>query len=198
MFYGGNDNKWIQEFTQKAIDLASDPVIKSAKIPIEKFCVGKDSTWEDDLGILGRFWILIENFISKSQDPVTQEIKKLISYKTGWAVLCKGSTFVLSGPGTTVLKVLEQFNQWKHFVQPQIKFEVCFKGYHEMILEAGHPFNHFDIPTNDGNIPAAASIKCPDCRRVMEMCIRFKCFHTDQWFCEGTVLEEHIPCNGNM
>ena len=187
-YYGGKNNDWIQQFTEKATNLANDPVIKGASISIELFCVGKNSKGEDDHSILGRFWNVIDNFFfskshketeSDTHNKVTQEIQKLLSYKTqnGWAVLCKGSKLVFSGHGTIVLKVLEQFDQWKQFVQQKIAFEICFKKRHDEILEVGHPCRHFAVPKNDGTIPE--SIKCPDCHRVMEMYIEFKCYHID-------------------
>ncbi|KAL4643405.1 hypothetical protein ACB092_02G089600 [Castanea dentata] len=124
-FYGGKDNEWIQQFTKRATALANDPVIKEARISIELLCVGRGTKGEDNAGILGRFWTGIESlFISKTQrktetDAVSLEIQKLLSYKneSGWAVLSKGSTVVLSGHGTTILKVLEDLDKWKELVR---------------------------------------------------------------------------------
>ncbi|KAK7854710.1 protein sieve element occlusion b [Quercus suber] len=125
LFYGGKDNEWIQQFNKKAATLANDPVMKDTKISIELFCVGKGSKGEDEPNILGHFWNRIESFFfSKThkkteQDIVTQEIQKLLSYKTesGWAVLSKGSRLVVNGNGSTMLKVLEEFDKKKELVR---------------------------------------------------------------------------------
>nr|POE60461.1 protein sieve element occlusion b [Quercus suber] len=118
--YGGKDKEWIQQFTKSANALVNDPVIKNARASIELLCVGKSNKGEDDHSILGHFWNRIDSFFfSKTQrksepDPVTHEIQKLLSYKneSGWAVLSKGSRVVVSGHGTSFLKVLEHSQQW--------------------------------------------------------------------------------------
>nr|XP_023915912.1 protein SIEVE ELEMENT OCCLUSION B-like [Quercus suber]POF06213.1 protein sieve element occlusion b [Quercus suber] len=183
-FYGGKDKEWIQQFTKRATAIANDPVIKEAKISIELHCIGKGSKGEDDLGILGRFWTGIESlFISKTQrktdtDAVALEIQKLLSYKneSGWVVLSKGSTVALSGHGTTMLKVLEDFDKWKEVVREK-GFESTFKEYHNKVLHTAHICCRIDIPKASGKIPE--NMKCPDCPRVMETYISFKCCHID-------------------
>nr|XP_023881779.1 protein SIEVE ELEMENT OCCLUSION B-like [Quercus suber]POE73892.1 protein sieve element occlusion b [Quercus suber] len=183
-FYGGKDNEWITQFTKRATALANDPVIKEARISIELLCVGKGTKGEDNVGILGRFWTGIESlFISKTQrkteaDAVSLEIQKLLSYKneSGWAVLSKGSTVVLSGHGTTILKVLEDLDKWKEHVREK-GFEVIFREYHNKVLHTAHICCRIDIPNTSGKIPE--NMKCPDCPRIMETYISFKCCHID-------------------
>jgi hypothetical protein len=183
-FYGGKDNEWIQQFTKRATALANDATIKEARISIELVSVGKGSKGEDHLGILGKFWTGIESlFISKTHrktdaDSVTLEIQKLLSYKneSGWAVLSKGSNVVLSGHGTTILKVVEEFDKWKEFVREK-GFEFTFKEYHNKVLHTAHICCRIDIPNTSGRIPE--NMKCPDCPRIMETYISFKCCHID-------------------
>ncbi|GLT81385.1 hypothetical protein SLA2020_527740 [Shorea laevis] len=183
-FYGGKDNEWIQQFTKRATVLANDATLKEARIAIELVCVGKGSKGEDNLGVLGRFWTGIESiFISKTHrktdaDSVTLEIQKLLSYKneSGWAVLSKGSNVVLSGHGTTILKVVEDFEKWKEFVREK-GFEFTFKEYHNRVLHTAHICCRIDIPNTSGRIPE--NMKCPDCPRIMETYISFKCCHID-------------------
>lgn len=183
-FYGGKDNDWIQQFTKRATAIANDPVIKEARISIELQCVGKGSKGEDNAGVLGRFWTGIESlFISKTQrktdaDAVSLEIQKLLSYKneSGWVVLSKGSSVVLSGHGTTILKVLEDFDKWKEFVREK-GFELTFREYHNRVLHTAHICCRIDIPQTSGKIPE--NMKCPDCPRIMETYISFKCCHID-------------------
>ncbi|XP_075653771.1 protein SIEVE ELEMENT OCCLUSION B-like [Castanea sativa] len=183
-FYGGKDNEWIQQFNKKVATLTNDPVMKDTKISIELFCVGKGSKGEDEPNILGHFWNRIESFFFSKihkkieQDIVTQEIQKLLSYKTesGWAVLSKGSRLVVSGNGTTMLKVLEEFDKKKELVR-EVGFEICFKDQFEKIIQTGRHCCRVDIPMNAGKVPE--HIKCPECPRIMETYISFKCCHID-------------------
>ena len=193
-FYGGKDKEWIQQFTKRANALANDPVIKDARVSIELLCVGKCSKGEDDHSILGHFWNRIDSFFfSKTQkknepDPVTQEIQKLLSYKneSGWAVLSKGSRVVVSGHGTSFLKVLEEFDKWKESVR-QKGFEICFKEYHEkLIIHTARRCCRVDIPFTPEKNPQ--QMTCPEagCSRVMETYISHKCCHID-----GAVNGQH-------
>ncbi|PRQ36289.1 putative sieve element occlusion [Rosa chinensis] len=181
-FYGGKDNEWIQQFTKKATALANDPIFKEAKIHLELVCVGKGSRGEDDHGVLGRFWTSVESLFftkgHKQVESVNQEIQKLLSYKneSGWAVLSKGSTVLVTGHGVSVLKVVEDFEKWKDHVKEK-GFEFCFKAYHEKISQASRPCCRLDIPGSNGKVPE--SMRCPDCHRNMETFISYKCCHID-------------------
>ncbi|KAF3456883.1 hypothetical protein FNV43_RR01537 [Rhamnella rubrinervis] len=183
-FYGGKDNDWIQQFTKKTQALVNDPIIKEAKIHIELFCVGKSSKGGEDLGILGRFWTGIESlFFTKFHhhhevDTVTQEIQKLLSYKneSGWAVLTKGSTVVVSGHGFTILRVVDELEKWKDQVKEK-GFENAFKEYHSKVVAVVRQCSRLDIPNEAGKVPE--TMQCPECPRVMETFISYKCCHTD-------------------
>lgn len=186
-FYGGKDKEWRQQVTKKVTTLASDLVFKEAKISIELFRVGKtikgdEDDDDDDDGILGRFWSAIEGlFITnahKEVDPVSQEIQKLLSYKneSGWFVLSKGSTVVLAGHGYTILRVFEEFNNWKAVVK-QKGFEVTIKEYHSKALLTVPQCCRLDIPATAGAVPE--TIKCPECTRVMDSYVSYKCCHVD-------------------
>ncbi|BBG92653.1 hypothetical protein Prudu_000452 [Prunus dulcis] len=163
-FYGGKDNDWIQQFTKKATIIANDPSIKDLKINIELFCVGKSPKGGEDLGVLGRFWNGIESLfftnVNKQADTVTKEIQKLLSYKneSGWAVLSKGSTVVVSGHGFTILKVLDDFDTWKTFIKEK-GFELAFKAHYEKVIQTMKHCSRLDIPTVAGKVPE--TMKCP-------------------------------------
>ncbi|KAL5542130.1 hypothetical protein UlMin_009840 [Ulmus minor] len=182
-FYGGKDNEWIQQFTKKATILANDVLFKETlKINVELFCVGKTAKGGEDLGLLGRFWTGIESLfftkVHKQSDEVTQEIQKLLSYKneSGWAVLTKGSTVVVSGHGSTILRVLEDFEKWKEFVKEK-GFEFVFKEYHKKVIQSIRHCTRLDVPSVAGKMPE--TMHCPECPRPMEMFISYKCCHTD-------------------
>ena len=156
--------------------------MKDTKISIELFCVGKGSKGEDEPNILGYFWNRIESFFfSKThkkieQDIVTQEMQKLLSYKTesGWVVLRKESRLVVSGNGTTMLNVLEEYDKKEELVRA-VGFEICFKDHHEKIIQTSRHCCCVDIPMNAGKVPE--HIKCLKCPRIMETYISYKCCH---------------------
>ncbi|XP_059447775.1 protein SIEVE ELEMENT OCCLUSION B-like [Corylus avellana] len=183
-FYGGKDKEWIQQIAKRLTALANDAAIKEARIPIELVCVGKGSKGEDNLDILGRFWTGIESmFISKTHrkteiDSTTLEIQKLLSYKneSGWAVLTKGSNVVLSGHGTTMSNVVQEVDKWKGFVHDK-GFEFTFKDHHNKLLRTVHICCCIEISNTSGRI--LQNMKCPDCSRIMETYISFKCCHSD-------------------
>ncbi|KAJ7979935.1 Protein SIEVE ELEMENT OCCLUSION B [Quillaja saponaria] len=180
-FYGGKDSDWAQNFAKYANGLANDAILKEAKIYIELVHVGKNTKGEHDHNILANFWSSIESlFITKAHkhlDPVTQEVQKLLSYKneSGWALLSKGSTVVISGHGTTFLKTLEEFGKWRELVSKK-GFEIALKEHHEKVLHSCRPCSHLEIANVVGKIPEF--IKCPECYRKMDTFISFKCCHT--------------------
>ncbi|XP_061371201.1 protein SIEVE ELEMENT OCCLUSION B-like [Gastrolobium bilobum] len=176
-FYGGKDKDWIQEFTKYATTLANDAIIKEAKISIELFCVEKE-----DKSLISRFWSGIESLfvtkVHKTVDAMTQEVQKMLSYKneTGWALLSKGSSVVVSGRGTTILKAVAEFDKWKEGVIKK-GFEFSFKEYHERIVRTTHRCSSLEIPNVAGKLPE--TIKCPECPRTMEIFISYKCCHNE-------------------
>ena len=48
------------------------------------------------------------------------------------------------GNGTTILKVIEEFNNWRWRVRENTMFEICFKDYHKEVLHNGEDwFGYF-------------------------------------------------------
>ncbi|WJX18813.1 hypothetical protein P8452_08576 [Trifolium repens] len=174
-YYGGHDKEWIQQFTKYATALSNDATIKEAKISIELFYVDKE-----DKNLVSRFWGGIESLfvtkIHKTTDVVTQEVQKLLSYKneTGWALLSKGPSVVLSGHGSTILKTVAEFDKWKDVVIKK-GFEFAFTEYHTSVARVTHRCSHLEIPIVAGKLPE--TIKCPDCPSTMEIFISYKCCH---------------------
>ncbi|PON53227.1 Sieve element occlusion, C-terminal [Parasponia andersonii] len=109
-------------------------------------------------------------------EPVSQEIQRLLSYKneSGWFVLTKGSTVMTTGHGFTILKVFEDFEKWKEVVKEK-GFESTIKEYHNMALLTEWQCCWLDIPTMAGKVPEMT--KCPECTRVMETFIDYRCCH---------------------
>ncbi|KAI6700779.1 hypothetical protein NL676_015103 [Syzygium grande] len=197
--YGGDDIEWIRKFTAAARLVAS-----AARIPLEMVYVGKSGkreqlrrvietinleklsyTWQD-LTMVWYFWTRLESmFFSKIQlgktdeyDPVMQQIKRLLSFdKTGgWAVLGRGSSIMVSGHGTTVLTALLEYDAWKVHVATK-GYDVAFKEYHDKIQDVTHPCCRFEFQSTTGRIPE--SMRCPECKRVMEKLTTFVCCHDE-------------------
>ncbi|KAB1212432.1 hypothetical protein CJ030_MR5G023974 [Morella rubra] len=74
------------------------------------------------------------------------------------------------------MRVVDEFEKWKGYVR-EIGFEICFREYHDKVLEGTRPCSRFDIPMGTGKIPE--HMHCPHCPRVMETFISFKCCHVD-------------------
>jgi hypothetical protein len=107
--YGGEDQTWIKRFYNSVNVVAEDPVIKEALISIK-------------------------SHKGKRTDPWNQEIRNLLispENESEWAVLTKGPTRTLViDHGTTILNVLEEFEEWKKDVHKR-GFETCLKEYHK-------------------------------------------------------------------
>ncbi|XP_059436095.1 protein SIEVE ELEMENT OCCLUSION B-like [Corylus avellana] len=107
--YGGKDTRWIEQFSKKVNVVAEDPIIKEAYISIELACIGDGCKQKP-------FWKRFGTQEKTKFDLGNQEIQKLLlSFKSEsrWAVLTKWSTKVVSDHGTTILKVVEMFGEWK-------------------------------------------------------------------------------------
>ncbi|CAL0299875.1 unnamed protein product [Lupinus luteus] len=103
------------------------------------------------------FWKGVESLfltnIDKTSNSVTQEVQKLFSYKneSGWALLTHGSTVLLAGHGTTMLKTVSEFDKWKKFVN-KAEFEISFKEYYTKVFHSTHICTHIEIPMIIGAI----------------------------------------------
>nr|POF08376.1 hypothetical protein CFP56_74087 [Quercus suber] len=126
--YGGFDEEWRNQFAKRVEALAKDHVIQDAKISIVMSCVEMGCKGKDDR---------LQKFLSSRTHKNTE---------SGWVVLSKGSKLVDGGNGTTILKVIEEFNNWRWHVRENAMFEICFKGYHKEILHNGEDwFGYFMI-----------------------------------------------------
>ncbi|XP_042970398.1 protein SIEVE ELEMENT OCCLUSION B-like [Carya illinoinensis] len=190
--YGGKCKEWVQRFNKKAIDMAKDPIIRNiSKIPIlESFCVGKDSGWEDDHRILGRFWNKVESLFLiinttgnlktvRNHAVTSNEIRKLFSYKNekGWAVLCKGSSVVLAGHWEIIDRVVDDFNKWKVYVRDRGLEHTITQHHVNIKKEVPQPCCRVDISMGAGHA-FPDDLTCPYCNHSMETYKSFMCCHT--------------------
>ncbi|KAH8504071.1 hypothetical protein Peur_046351 [Populus x canadensis] len=197
--YGGDDDEWVRRFTSKARDVAQE-----ARIPLEMVYVGKSSKGqkirrlmnkiaEENLSyvlqghtMISLFWTRLESMLySKIQlgklddhDPMMHEINKLLCYdrEGGWAMLSKGSSVVVNGQSTTVMKTLVDYEMWKDQV-PVKGFDLAFQDHHIKLRGIARPCCRFDFPMTTGRIPK--TMKCPECNSIMEKFSTFLCCHDE-------------------
>ncbi|KAI8541390.1 hypothetical protein RHMOL_Rhmol08G0056600 [Rhododendron molle] len=198
--YGGDDIEWIRRFTTAARSVA-----QSARIPLEMVYVGKSSkkeqirkiittitneklshTWQDLM--IWFFWTRLESMLFSKiqlgkiddQDPMMQEIKKLLSYDKsgGWAVLSRGSAVVVNGHGTKVTPTLLEYDLWKENIATK-GFDRSFKDHYDMLRGTEHPCCRFEFLSTAGTGRIPDGMKCPECLRAMEKYITFCCCHDE-------------------
>ncbi|KAI3793880.1 hypothetical protein L1987_36503 [Smallanthus sonchifolius] len=195
--YGGDDIEWIRKFTSNARAMAT-----AARIPLEMAYVGKSKKKENvrratatinveklsyywtDPSMVWFFWTRLESMLfskiqlrqADDQDPIMLQIKKLLSYdKDGsWALLCRGSTILTTGHGSTMLQTPADFDLWKEHI-PNRGFDLSFKEYHDKLHVAANNCCRFEFPISAGRIPEG--MRCPECHRLMEKYTAFLCCH---------------------
>lgn len=186
--YGGNDNKWIQEFKQAVDKIKRDEdTIKREDVIIDAYQLGKD-----DPKKISRFWMGIESKrqakqFEKLDDEIQQVVKSLLCLKQdtqGWALLSKGSHVKVLGHGEPMYQTVANFDEWKKNVLEKESFDVAFKEYYDRIVKdlpaAPQPCAYMNIDNYPSNV--IATITCPNasCGRVMEVTsVNYKCCHRD-------------------
>lgn len=198
--YGGEDIDWIRRFTNTAREVA-----RAARIPLEMAYVGKSTKkemvrramatinveklsycWQDP-AMIWFFWTRLESMLFSKiqvkktddhQDPLMQEIKKLLSYDKsgGWALLFKGSYVVTSGHAQTMLSTFQDYEAWKEDV-PVKGFDIAFKDYHDRLRVANLPCCRFEFLMAAGRIPDRMT--CPECLKHMDKYSTFLCCHDE-------------------
>ena len=160
----------IQLFEENFYTSEDKPTFKKImKINIEIFHMGKTEGVED------RFWKDIQECLMLQFDQVTQDIKKLLSYKKkAWAVLVKGSTLITQGHGSAMLEVLKDVQKWKEAVKEKnFDFDAFFKV---QISEASKKLPHcyeFNLPIHVGD-----AVTTMECHGSMATEIIYKCCPT--------------------
>ena len=181
----GGDEKGIQNFDKKAktlVTVSTDKLIKEKDISIQLVPIGKDN--------FEHFWSGVESlFISQAQrrtridnegSILRKEIQKLLSFKnesTTWAVLSTGPSVVMVNEINTVMKVLDEFSEWRGKA-----LKTTFKEYFESgntiekkETSQGQDCCHMEIPFIPGITPEPMT--CSQCKASMETYIKFNCCH---------------------
>nr|GLL46654.1 protein SIEVE ELEMENT OCCLUSION B-like [Ipomoea trifida] len=201
--YGGNDMKWVQEFTSKVREVGS-----KTQLNIELVYVGRNKKIRQiiDEKRMGHsplhnstsvwwFWTRLQSmFLSRihyldvtncpvkeyNNDEILQGLKKLLAYEStnttieGWALLSKGAKVVVCGHGTKMLLVLNEFQIWKENITPK-GFGQAFKDHHEMISMNRHSYCTLEYPINLDKIPENEI--CQECSCSMHKFLTFTCCH---------------------
>lgn len=198
VLYGADDIEWVQKFTTQARKISQHIGVEMKMIYVGKSnkreVVRKVSNaikkqnltshlWDDEAQVWF-FWTRLECMLFSKmelgsmdeQDPVLREIKKLISYdKTGsWALFSKGSMITMTGYGPTVLSALEAYEAWEMDAR-KIGFGNALAEYYNNLHGAEHPCSRFEFEATLGRTPA--SMKCPECERLMGKYVTFSCCH---------------------
>nr|GMD93567.1 protein SIEVE ELEMENT OCCLUSION B-like [Ipomoea batatas] len=201
--YGGNDMKWVQEFTSKVREVGS-----KTQLNIELVYVGRNKKIRriiDEKRMshsplhnstrVWWFWTRLQSmFLSRihylevtncpvkeyNNDEILQGLKKLLAYEStnttieGWALLSKGAKVVVCGHGTKMLGVLNEFQIWKENITPK-GFGQAFKDHHEMISMNRHSCCTLEYPINMDKIPENEI--CQECSCSMHKFLTFTCCH---------------------
>ncbi|KAF5469027.1 hypothetical protein F2P56_013130 [Juglans regia] len=132
-YYGSNKQEWIDEFVKKAKVVIHDPYIQSIKdVHIELCCIQeliKNKVEAQHLSEL----------IKGSGKKVPQDLRHyFVSGSDGRFVLTSmmirnQKKLLLDESGRTILKVLEEFPQWKKNIEKDNDFEASFKNHYRKI-----------------------------------------------------------------
>ena len=178
----GGDEKGIQRFDKRAktlVTVSTDKLIKEKDISIQLVPIGKDN--------FEHFWSGVESlFISQAQrrtridnegSILRKEIQKLLSFKnesTTWAVLSTGPSVVMVNEINTVMKVLDEFSEWKGKAL-KTTFKEYFENKVSIETSQGQDCYHMEIPFTPGITPEPMT--CLQCKAIMETFIKFNCCH---------------------
>nr|GMC82908.1 protein SIEVE ELEMENT OCCLUSION B-like [Ipomoea batatas] len=205
--FGGNDIKWVKEFTSKVHEIRLKYQSNLDLMYVGKNVRVRASIYEENMSRLlrspyhsWRFWARLQsalvsriNYLNATNchgdgcdDEIAQGLKKLLSYECkgatmeGWALLSKGKKMVVCGQGAKMLRVINEHENWKE--KPVLKsFDQAFKDYynktHTSCSSNSHSCCAFEYPITLKDI--LKKEKCPECFRDMRKWVTFTCYHGD-------------------
>nr|GLL17302.1 uncharacterized protein LOC109174238 [Ipomoea trifida] len=202
--YGGNDAKWVQEFTSKVMEVSSKTHSNIQLAYVGKNEMIRASIIKENKGrILTRpyhvwwFWTRLQSsFLSRinylnatspggdeCNDEIARGFKNLLACESesatikGWAL--KGQKVIVSGNGAKMLRVMNEYQNWTKSMAPE-SFGEPFKDYYKMISSCSfnsHPYCALEHPTTLKE--TIENEKCPECSYHMQKYITFTCKHGD-------------------
>ncbi|AES61031.1 putative thioredoxin-like, sieve element occlusion [Medicago truncatula] len=181
--YGGNDPKWIQDFTRAIGSIKKHQTIQNVDVNIDYHQLGKNNPTE-----IPYFWMGIDGRKQQNKtckDSVDCEIqtavKKLLCLKQdplGWVLLSRGRHVTVFGHGEPMYQTVADFDKWKNNVVEKESFDEAFKEYYDTKLSEISSSASCAVNSSD----VLATITCPNpfCGRVMEVTsVNYKCCHRD-------------------
>nr|GMC91016.1 protein SIEVE ELEMENT OCCLUSION B-like [Ipomoea batatas] len=206
--YGGNNIRWVREFTSKVHE-----VTLNTESDIELIYVGKNekvraSIGEEHMSYLlsspydaWRFWTRLQsallsriNYLNAANchgdecdDEIAQGFKKLLGYECkgatmeGWALLSKEQKVVVCGQGAKMLRVINEYESWKENMALQ-SFDQAFKDYYNKTLHTCCSPNSHSCCAFEYPVTLKEipkKEKCPECFHDMQKFVTFTCYHGD-------------------
>ncbi|XP_031127722.1 protein SIEVE ELEMENT OCCLUSION B-like [Ipomoea triloba] len=206
--YGGNDIKWVREFTSKVHE-----VTLNTESDIELIYVGKNekvrasideehpSYFLESPYHAWRFWTRLQsallsriNYLNAANchgdecdDEIAQGFKKLLGYECkgatmeGWTLLGKGQRVITCGQGAKMLRVINEYENWKENMSLK-SFEQAFKDYYNKTLHTSCSPNSHSCCAFEYPITLKEipkKEKCPECFHDMQKLVTFTCYHGD-------------------
>ncbi|KAL2325110.1 hypothetical protein Fmac_024168 [Flemingia macrophylla] len=183
--YGGNNNTWIQNFTQEVSQLKRNESIQRADVIIDYYQLGKGEG-----NSVPSFWFGVERKKQnkKHQETVGCEIQKIVKClfclkrdPQGWAILTKGHNIKFLCHGQAVHQTLAEFQNWKGKVLIE-GFDNAFKKYYDDKVKEISATQTCEFINVGYTSSVIATITCPNpsCGRVMEVSsVNYKCCHRD-------------------
>ncbi|KAK7268781.1 hypothetical protein RIF29_21490 [Crotalaria pallida] len=178
--YGGNDIKWIKDFSTAIGNIKKNEYINGYDLTIRRHQLGRDNPDK-----VPYFWIGIDSKKPKKkcQGNLDCEIQKAVESllclkkdPSGWVLLSKGHNVKLLGHGEPMLQTVVDFNKWKENVLEKESFDVAFKEYYDSVVKA------ISARCDNYVSDVLATITCPNptCGRVMEVTsVNYSCCHRD-------------------
>nr|GMC82905.1 protein SIEVE ELEMENT OCCLUSION B-like [Ipomoea batatas] len=206
--YGGNNIKWIREFTSKVHEVSLKTQSKIKLIYVGKNEKVRASIDEEQMSYLlespydaWRFWTRLQsallsriNYLNAANchgdecdDEIAQGFKKLLGYECkgatmeGWALLGKGQKVITCGQGAKMLRVINEYENWKENMTLK-SFEQAFKDHYNKTLHTSCSSNIHSCCAFDYPITLKdipKKEKCPECFHDMQKFVTFTCYHGD-------------------
>ncbi|XP_059657212.1 protein SIEVE ELEMENT OCCLUSION B-like isoform X1 [Cornus florida] len=193
--YGGEDIKWIRDFTSRV-----KAVAKALGITIEMVYVGKSKTKErvrknieiidsehlsyswHDLTSIWFFWSRLESMLyskmehgkSIENDQIMQEVMTVLSFDgsdLGWAIFSKGSAEMAKAKGDLIVTCLTEFGVWEENAKEKGFVPALIE--HLERLHTPQHCNRLILPGINGDIQER--VICAECGRPMEKYLMYRC-----------------------
>nr|GMC91015.1 protein SIEVE ELEMENT OCCLUSION B-like [Ipomoea batatas] len=123
----------------------------------------------------------VDEKIQAWANKINNKIYEMGATMEGWALLSKGQKMVVCGQGAKMLRVINEYENWKENMALK-SFDQAFKDYYNKTLDTSCSLNShsccaFEYPITLKEIPKKE--KCPECFHDMQKFVTFTCYHGD-------------------